>query len=64
LTPTIIHKLVNTTPNPKATKNSRGELVGPLPPPPPPPEVWDGVAAEDDDDVDMTKNELSKGYEV
>ena len=24
------HKLVNTTPKPNATKNSRGELVGPL----------------------------------
>ncbi len=56
------HKLVNTTPNPNATKNSRGELVGPLPPPPPPPEVGDGEAA--DDDVDMTKNELLKVYEV
>lgn len=27
------HRLVNTTPNPSATKNSKGELVGgPLPP--------------------------------
>ena len=26
-------RLVNTTPNPRATKNSRGELVGPLLPP-------------------------------
>lgn len=25
------HKLVNTTPNPRATKNSNGELVGPPP---------------------------------
>jgi len=24
------HKFVNTTPKPNATKNSRGELVGPL----------------------------------
>jgi hypothetical protein len=24
------HKFVNTTPNPNATKKSRGELVGPL----------------------------------
>lgn len=30
-------RLVNTTPNPRATKNSRGELVGPPPPDPPPP---------------------------
>lgn len=28
------HKLVKTTPKPKATKNKRGELVGPLFPPP------------------------------
>ena len=28
------HKFVNTTPNPKATKKSNGELVGPPPPPP------------------------------
>ena len=27
------HKLVNTTPKPKATKKRRGELVGPPPPP-------------------------------
>lgn len=27
---------MKTTPNPKATKNSNGELVGPPPPPPPP----------------------------
>lgn len=26
------HRLVNTTPKPRATKKSRGELVGPLPP--------------------------------
>ena len=26
------HRFVNTTPNPKATKNSNGELVGPPPP--------------------------------
>ena len=40
------HRFVNTTPKPKATKNSSGELVGPPPPPPPPPpefEVGDGV---------------------
>jgi hypothetical protein len=28
---------VKTTPNPRATKNSKGELVPPPPPPPPPP---------------------------
>ena len=32
------HRLVKTTPKPRATKNSNGEL-GPLPPPPP---VGDG----------------------
>jgi len=26
------HKFVKTTPKPRATKNRRGELVGPLPP--------------------------------
>lgn len=36
------HKFVKTTPNPNATKNNNGELVGPPPPPPPPL----GVAAE------------------
>lgn len=30
------HKLVKTTPKPRATKKSKGELVGPLLPPPPP----------------------------
>ena len=30
------HKLVKTTPKPRATKKSKGELVGPPPPPPPP----------------------------
>jgi hypothetical protein len=28
----IYHKFVKTTPKPRATKNRRGELVGPLPP--------------------------------
>ena len=32
------HRFVKTTPKPRATKKSRGELVGPPPPPPPPPE--------------------------
>lgn len=34
-------RFVNTTPNPRATKKSKGELVGP--PPPPPPLEGDGV---------------------
>lgn len=35
---------MNTTPKPRATKKSRGELVGPVPPPPPPPPpLFDGV---------------------
>lgn len=29
-TKTAYHKFVKTTPNPRATKNNRGELVGPL----------------------------------
>lgn len=48
-------RLVNTTPKPKATKKSSGELVGPeLPPPPPPPAsdvVGPGGALEVDDMV-------------
>lgn len=28
----MYHKFVKTTPKPRATKNRRGELVGPLPP--------------------------------
>ena len=32
------HRFVNTTPKPRATKKSRGELVGPPDPPPLPPE--------------------------
>jgi hypothetical protein len=28
----VYHKFVKTTPKPRATKNRRGELVGPLPP--------------------------------
>lgn len=39
------HKLVKTTPKPKATKNSNGELVGPPPPPPPPEDVVAAGAA-------------------
>lgn len=30
---TSYQRLVKTTPKPRATKNSNGELVGPLPPP-------------------------------
>jgi hypothetical protein len=37
------HRFVKTTPNPSATKNSKGELVGP-PPPPPPPEAEEEAA--------------------
>lgn len=35
---------MKTTPNPRATKNNRGELVGPLLPPPPPPPDGELVA--------------------
>ena len=38
------HRFVKTTPKPKATKKSSGELVGPPPPPPPPPPD-DGVGS-------------------
>jgi hypothetical protein len=40
LTPTIIQRLVKTTPKPRATKKSNGDELDPpllLPPPPPPP---------------------------
>lgn len=42
-------RLVKTTPNPRATKKSNGELVGPLLPPPPPPcGVFVGIDADSD----------------
>lgn len=37
---------MKTTPNPKATKKSSGELVGP--PPPPPPDVELGAAGAEE----------------
>jgi hypothetical protein len=45
---------VNTTPNPSATKNKSGELVGPLLPPP---EEDVGDAVEDEVGVDMIERE-------
>lgn len=39
------HRLVKTTPKPKATKNRSGEFVGPPPPPPLPSSVGVGVGA-------------------
>jgi hypothetical protein len=45
----MYHKLVKTTPNPSATKNSNGEFVGPEPVCPEPVSVGDGV----DDVVDV-----------
>ncbi len=45
------HKLVNTTPNPKATKKSNGELVGPLPLLPPELVVGSGGAADVAEDM-------------
>lgn len=50
------HRLVKTTPKPRATKNRRGELVGPELPPPPPFPVLVGVGADvvwDDVGADM-----------
>lgn len=46
---------MKTTPNPSATKNNKGELVGPLLPPldPPPLEVDVAAGAEDVVDVDI-----------
>jgi hypothetical protein len=41
------HKLVKTTPKPRATKNRRGELVGPLPPPEEPVLVADAEIEEE-----------------
>ena len=57
---------MNTTPKPKATKKSSGELVGPPPPPPPPPPD-DGVGTggvsavevgADDDIVGLEEGDL------
>ena len=45
------HRLVNTTPNPKATKKSNGELVGPLPLLPPELVVGSGGAADVAEDM-------------
>jgi hypothetical protein len=45
----MYHRLVNTTPNPRATKNSNGEFVGPEPVCGAPLSVGDGV----DDVVDV-----------
>jgi hypothetical protein len=56
----MIHRFVKTTPKPRATKKSSGELVGPPPPPPLPPllggsvvemgsfvaKVWDMVGCD------------------
>jgi hypothetical protein len=42
-------RFVNTTPNPKATKNRRGELLPPPPPPPDPVEVVPGAGTIGDD---------------
>lgn len=39
-------RLVKTTPKPRATKNSSGELVGPLPPPPEDVVVAGGATAD------------------
>lgn len=46
------HRLVNTTPNPKATKKSNGELVGPVPLLPPELVVGPGGA----DDVEVAED--------
>lgn len=47
------HKLVNTTPKPKATKNSKGELVGPFDPPLP--EVVEDIVAPEVVDVGVVR---------
>ena len=48
----IYHKLVKTTPKPSATKNSKGELVGPPPPLPlPVVAVGSGEVATGEDEV-------------
>lgn len=41
----MIHRFVNTTPNPRATKNNKGELVGLFEPEPSPPLLAVVVAA-------------------
>jgi hypothetical protein len=49
----MYHRLVNTTPKPRATKNSNGELVGPEPVCGAPLSVADGDDDVVDDVVDM-----------
>ena len=46
-------RFVKTTPKPSATKNNKGELVGPPPPPPPPPEL-----VGEDDGADEVTDEV------
>ena len=46
----LYHRFVKTTPNPKATKKSNGELVGPPPPEELPP-VLEGCMGDDDEDM-------------
>lgn len=45
------HRFVNTTPNPRATKKSKGELVGPLPLFPGPPKLVVGPGGAEDVEV-------------
>jgi hypothetical protein len=56
------HKLVKTTPKPNATKNNKGELVGPLVPPPLPVVLADGgpeVVAEEVCEVEASVEETA-----
>lgn len=46
----LYHRFVKTTPKPKATKKSNGELVGPPPPEELPP-VLAGCIGDDDEDM-------------
>ena len=52
---TTHQRFVKTTPNPKATKNRRGEL---LPPPPPPPDVVEDAAGAGDVGVAVPDNNV------
>ena len=51
------HRFVNTTPKPRATKKSSGELVGPPPPPPP---LEDGVGAGADPPVAVGADDIGE----
>lgn len=59
---TSYQRLVKTTPKPRATKNSNGELVGPLPPPLLEPALVVADGAADEVVEDMTTLCYARSY--